>query len=193
MNERAHAHFLSPRLRARPCPSKGGYTIVAIEPVPKGELLVVWGGDIMTGAELAVLPAAKRRYSIQIEENLYQVSPHESEAADYINHSCSPNAGLSGPISLVAMREIRPGQEVHYDYATSDGSAYDEFACACGARNCRGRVSGDDWRLPLLQRRYRGYFSPYLQRRINRLRGEKRQHAAPALAGLAQPSIAAFP
>lgn len=145
-------------------------------------MLVVWGGNVVTGAELARLPLVKRRYSIQIEEDLYQVSPYESEAADHINHSCSPNAGLSSAISLIAMRDIRAGQEVNYDYATSDGSAYDEFDCTCGARNCRGHVSGDDWKLPILQRRYRGYFSPYLQRRISRLRREQRQVGAESFA-----------
>ena len=46
-------------------------------------------------------------------------------------------------------------------------TAYDEFACGCGAARCRGRVSGDDWRLPELRERYAGYFSAYLQRRID--------------------------
>jgi hypothetical protein len=28
-------------------------------------------------------------------------------------------------------------------------------------------VSGDDWKLPELQKRYEGHFSPYIQRRID--------------------------
>ncbi|MCX6526609.1 MAG: hypothetical protein NTU52_01275, partial [Actinobacteria bacterium] len=31
---------------------------------------------------------------------------------------------------------------------------------------CRGEITGDDWRQKNLQKRYRGYFSPYLSRRI---------------------------
>jgi hypothetical protein len=71
------------------------------------------------------------------------------------------------------MRDIGPGEEITFDYAMSDGSGYDEFACACGAATCRGRVTGEDWRLPALWRRYEGYFSPYLQRRIDTLRREQ--------------------
>jgi hypothetical protein len=52
----------------------------------------------------------------------------------------------------------------------SDGSPYDEFDCECGAANCRGRISGNDWRRPELWERYAGHFSPYLQRRINHLK-----------------------
>ncbi len=40
------------------------------------------------------------------------------------------------------------------------------MACECGARNCRGTVTGKDWRRRELQERYRGYFSAYLARRI---------------------------
>ena len=64
------------------------------------------------------------------------------------------------------MRDISSGEEITYDYAMSDGSPYDEFTCSCGSPHCRGHVSGDDWRRSELWRRYAGYFSPYLQRRI---------------------------
>lgn len=106
---------------------------------------------------------------MQVEEELYLTSITLGEQPDYINHSCDPNAGLSGQISVVAMRDIAKGEEVTFDYAMADGSSYDEFPCACGASTCRGLVSGDDWRNQILWHRYRGFFSPYLQRRIDQL------------------------
>ena len=60
-----------------------------------------------------------------------------------------------------------------YDYAMSDGSPYDEFACACGMPNCRRQITGDDWRCADLQQKYAGWFSAYLQRRIDKLNQEK--------------------
>jgi len=82
------------------------------------------------------------------------------------NHSCNPNSGLSGQITLIAIREIERDEEVCFDYAMSDSSDYDEFECHCGQPNCRKKITGRDWKLPELQGRYRDYFSPYLQRRI---------------------------
>jgi hypothetical protein len=76
---------------------------------------------------------------------------------------------MCGQIMLVALKDIDPGDEVCYDYAMCDGSQVDEFKCCCGSEFCRGRVSGQDWMLPELQARYRGYFSPYLARRIRQL------------------------
>jgi hypothetical protein len=126
----------------------------------------MWGGDIVVGEKLGALSPTARRHSVQVEENLYLVPHHLPEPADFVNHSCDPNAGLSGQITLVAMRDIQPGEEITYDYAMSDGSPYDEFTCSCGSRHCRGHVSGEDWRRLELWQRYAGYFSPYLQRRI---------------------------
>jgi hypothetical protein len=38
--------------------------------------------------------------------------------------------------------------------------------CSCGAPECRKIITGGDWRLPELRRRYAGYFSRYIQDRI---------------------------
>ena len=32
------------------------------------------------------------------------------------NHSCEPNLGLSGPIIIVAIRDIQPDEEVFFSY-----------------------------------------------------------------------------
>lgn len=158
--------FLSPKCEVRSTSDRGGHTVLAREPIAKGELIVVWSGKLVSGDELIYLPQTVRRYSLQVEESQYLVSLTDCEPADYVNHCCEPNAGLSGQITLVAMRDIRAGEEITYDYATSDGSAYDEFSCSCGSVQCRGHVSGDDWRRSELWQRYSGYFSPYLERRI---------------------------
>jgi hypothetical protein len=166
-------HYVSPKLETRIRPEKGGYGVFATQPIMPGELLVVWGGDVMTGEQLDDLAPPVRRHSIQIEDNLYLVPHQLPEPGDFINHCCDPNAGLSGQIGLVSLRKVGVGEEVCYDYAMSDASAYDEFECGCGAACCRGRVTGGDWALPELQIRYAGSFSPYLQRRIDEMYQQK--------------------
>ena len=166
MSKRAHS-FLSPKCEVRETGDRGGHTVVARQAILKGELIVVWSGTLVDVDELNELPAHVRRYSLQVEENQYLVSLSDCEPSDYVNHSCEPNSGLSGQITLVAMRASAPGEEITYDYATSDGSSYDEFQCGCGSKRCRNDVTGTDWRRPELWKRYLGYFSPYLQRRID--------------------------
>ncbi|MEW5827870.1 MAG: SET domain-containing protein-lysine N-methyltransferase [Chloroflexota bacterium] len=161
--------YTSPKLEARPHPEKGGMGLFARQPIAKDELLILWGGKVVT---LDELPEDHGKL-LQIDEGLYllTVTPEE---ADYVNHSCDPNAGFLGQVGLVAMRTIAPGEEVTMDYALCDGSPYDEFDCACGAASCRGRVTGDDWRNSELWTRYTGYFSPYLQHRINSQKADSR-------------------
>jgi hypothetical protein len=160
--------YLSPKLTARPLPQKGGHGIFATAPIAADERLLVWGGDIINGDQLATLPSHLRHYAVQVEEDLYLAArpTDKAEPADYINHSCNPNAGFDGQIVLIALRPINPGEEICIDYAMCDGSPYDEFTCQCGTANCRGQISGNDWQLPDLQARYAGHFMPYLQRRI---------------------------
>jgi uncharacterized protein len=148
----------------------GGKAVFAREVIEPGELIGVWSGRIVTADQLDKLPEEIRRHTVQVEEGLYLASLTANDPPDFINHSCEPNAGLDGQVAIVALHRILPGEEVTIDYAMCDGSAYDEFDCACGSHLCRGRVTGDDWRNPVLWERYAGHFSPYLARRIEALK-----------------------
>jgi hypothetical protein len=151
----------------------GGKAVYARELIEPGELVAVWSGRLVSADELDDLPEDIRHHTAQVEEGLYLASLSPHEPPDYINHSCEPNCGLDGQIAIIAMQTIQPGEEITIDYAMCDGSPYDEFDCACGTSQCRGRVTGNDWRDPILWKRYAGHFSPYLQRRINALQREQ--------------------
>jgi uncharacterized protein len=166
-------HFLSPKLEVRAVPDKGGLGAFAREVVSADEVVAVWGGIIVNADQLETLSHAEQQHSVQIEEGLYLATIGGAESADFINHSCDPNLGLRGQIALVALRDIEVGEEVCFDYAMTDCTPYDEFECRCGSAVCRGTVRGDDWQLPELWAKYAGYFSPYLQRRIDRLAQEQ--------------------
>jgi hypothetical protein len=68
--------------------------------------------------------------------------PREIEDSFFFNHSCEPNAGIKGQIFLIAMRDIRKGEEVTFDYAmclheTKEARQY-RMKCRCESPNCRG-------------------------------------------------------
>jgi uncharacterized protein len=79
----------------------------------------------------------------------------------YVNHSCEPNVGFLGNVVLAAMRDIAEGEEITTDYALFDVSD-EPMDCSCGAAGCRGVITGTDWRDPVRQSRYDGWFSRYL-------------------------------
>jgi hypothetical protein len=128
---------------------------------------MVWGGEIVTEEQLADLSVERTTHGVEVDKGIYLLPLSDHDTGDFINHSCEPNVGLRGQISVVAMREIMPGEEVCFDYAMTDSSDYDEFECHCGTPGCRKRITGTDWKLPELHQRYKGYFSTYLQRQID--------------------------
>jgi uncharacterized protein len=172
MIEKHSFSYLSPKLELRACSEKGGYGLFARDLILRDDVLCVWGGVVVTEEDLDKLPVERATHSIQVEERVYLVPLGEGDPADYFNHSCTPNVGLCGQITLVAMRNIQSNEEICFDYAMSDSSDYDEFDCHCGEAACRRKVTGNDWKLPELQERYNGYFSPYLQRRIDRMHAQ---------------------
>jgi hypothetical protein len=159
-------NYLSSLAEAREIPPKG-FGSFAVRPIPMGTIIATFGGTVMKRANFETHPLEQRSRSIQIEGDQFMLGPVSRESGDSINHSCSPNCQMRNATQLITMHDIAVGEELTYDYATSDASDYDEFDCACGSANCRVRITGNDWNLPELQTRYRKMFSPYVQRKIN--------------------------
>ncbi len=161
-------NWLSPKAEARPAGSKGWGSFV-VEPIADGETVVAFGGWMVPRSVLATTAVERQHRALQVDDDLCLLSAETPDAGDFVNHSCEPNCGITGSALLVAMRDIAVGEEVTFDYAMCDASDYDEFACLCGQPTCRGVVTGADWRDPVLQAKYHGYFSSYLAKRIARL------------------------
>jgi SET domain-containing protein len=151
--------------------SFAGCGLFAREPVFKDEVILdLSGGEevVITAKEAAQRYEEGFDYMIQADDDRFVVTVPQQSFIErgYINHSCDPNCGLKSAQQLVAMRAIEIGEEITFDYAMSESSDY-EIACKCGSAFCRGLITGNDWKIPELQKRYRNYFSPYLQKKIN--------------------------
>jgi hypothetical protein len=166
--------WLHPALEKRKSDTQG-WGIFARADIRKDEKLAIFGGKIMLIDEMYRIPAEMQRYTMQIEDR-FVLGPADTvpEDTDFFNHSCDPNSGFKGQVFLVAMRDIRAGEEITFDYgmtvSESVGSNMTfEMDCACGSPRCRKTITEQDWMLPELQDRYRGYFSQYIQEKIDRL------------------------
>jgi hypothetical protein len=149
-----------------------GRGLFAIADIAKSEIVAVKGGHIVDGKALREQIAPRLGpVEIQIDDDLFIAPVTDEERALsmlYLNHSCEPNLGVRGEITFVAIRNIRAGEELTHDWAMTDDDDY-SLECKCGAASCRKTLNGKDWQRPDLQKRYAGYFSAYLARKINLL------------------------
>lgn len=111
------------------------------------------------------------RYAFQIDFTHLVVGEAESDASFYMNHSCDPNCWFSGENLILARRDIQKGEELTYDYATTETMYIDFTACMCGAKTCRQNISTRDWQIPELQERYGRHFLPYILHALDAQRG----------------------
>ena len=66
--------------------------------------------------------------------------------AAFINHCCEPNCEtdeIDGRVWIIALRNIKAGEELSYDYNLYDGDD-DPCLCTCGARKCRGSMYSEE-------------------------------------------------
>jgi hypothetical protein len=78
-----------------------------------------------------------------------------------MNHSCDPNTVFVDDGKMIATRDVEVGEEITYEYATSESqtSSHMPFPCGCGTPACRKQVTGSDFLLPALRAKYAGHFT----------------------------------
>lgn len=144
----------------------GEMGVFADTAIVAGEIIGVQGGKILSKKEYLALSHDLQKYPLQISDTYFLGATDRTQfdVIEYLNHSCDPNVGITGLNVFVAMCDIRPDEELRYDYAMSDTTDVDTggWECGCGSVMCRKKITPNDWRLPELQERYGKFFSQYI-------------------------------
>jgi SET domain-containing protein len=130
-----------------------GRGVYAILPIKKGARVIEYLGERISHAE------ADDRYEKKGDDDghtfLFIASNRtvidagvDGNDARFINHSCNPNCETvieNSRVFIDAIRNIKPGEELGYDYqltweSTDDPAELALYACRCGARQCRGTM-----------------------------------------------------
>lgn len=74
----------------------------------------------------------------------------------------------TGDEKMTATRDIEIGEEVCYEYATSEmeESAHVPLHCLCGKTSCRKLVSGKEYLDPAFQAKYQTHFTEYVMKKL---------------------------
>lgn len=147
---------------------KIGLGLITLEPIKKGDTVILFGGKLMTKYEVKNLPEDMRDIPFQVSDDIYFGIADRSDIGigERINHSCNPNVGFVSEMRLVALREISAGEDIVMDYATCSSTEDYALSCSCESENCRKVIRGTDWMLLDLQKRLGRYYQPYLKEKL---------------------------
>ena len=146
----------SPLIEARNSPIHGR-GVFAVAPIKKGTRIIEYLGERISHAE------ADRRYEVKGDDDghtfLFIASNRtvidagvDGNDARFINHNCNPNCETvieDSRVFIDAVRNIKPGEELGYDYqltweSTDEPAELALYECRCGAKNCRGTMLNKD-------------------------------------------------
>jgi SET domain-containing protein len=137
-------------LRTSPIHGQG---VFALRRIRKGRRLIEYAGERITpeAADLRYDDDAMDRphtFLFTVDARTVIDAAVSGNQARFVNHSCDPNCEAvdnGGRIFIEALRNIRPGEELTYDYHLEREGRWRRewvarYACRCGAPSCRGTL-----------------------------------------------------
>lgn len=90
------------------------------------------------------------KYTVQLSSDKHIDFPlirkpndHLDYAWQYVNHNCEPNGYVNAEeFTFCAMRNIRKGEEITFNYLTTEYELATPFQCGCRAEKCFGFIQG---------------------------------------------------
>ena len=123
--------------------------------IKKGEKVIEYKGRKFTHKQVEEddrFDNSKAIYLFTLNERYVLDGDTKTNTAKYINHSCDPNCEvdiIKGKIWIIAIKDIKKGDELSYDYGFGYDKDFRQFPCKCGSKNCCGYIVRDDqrWRI----------------------------------------------
>ena len=126
-----------------------GKGVFATRQIRKGRRIIEYTGKIMPWGDASEDPDDPHTFLFGLSdgENVINAAIGGNDAR-WINHSCDPNCEAveeGDRVFIYALCDIRPGEELFYDYALQideprSAEMEEQFQCLCGARECRGTL-----------------------------------------------------
>jgi len=117
--------------------------------------IIEYKGEIITKNQVEINPKFdndKAIYLFNINKKYDLDGDVKYNTARLINHSCNPNCEVYGTglkVWIYAIRDIKKGEELTYDYGFGFDKDYKDFPCKCRSKNCVGYIvrEGSRWRI----------------------------------------------
>ncbi len=123
--------------------------------ISKGTRIIEYQGKVISVKKSEIDPKfdnGKAIYLFNINKKYDLDGDFKFNTARLINHSCEPNCEVFGKglkIWVYAMKNIKKGDELSYDYGFSFDKNFRQFPCKCGSKQCVGYIvkEASRWRI----------------------------------------------
>lgn len=134
-------------------PTKDRFSI--IQTPEKGEGIITlknFSKDDIVFRFMGVLSEEITLFSLQLNHGHHI---HDPFVMGKVLHCCEPNMQCDmSSQTFYAARPIKKGEFLTMDYETTEDQLFRSFSCSCGAQNCRGFISGKNFRIPAIDKSY---------------------------------------
>ena len=135
--------------------------IYAARDIKAGTRIIYYKGKIITKKETEKNPKYdndKAIYLFNLNKRYDLDGDFKYNTARLINHSCNPNCEVFGTglkVWVYAIRDIKKGEELTYDYGFGYDEDYKDFPCKCKSNNCAGYIVRTEsrWRIKKLKKK----------------------------------------
>ncbi len=124
-------------VQSSPIEGKGVFAAGNIE---KGERIAIIQGPVCFNENKTIHDVLAHPDWICFKEH-YWVDP--TCPCKYLNHSCAPNAGIRGRRLLYAIKPIKKGEEICFDYSSTEVELrwVAPWTCHCKSKDCRKKIT----------------------------------------------------
>jgi SET domain-containing protein len=132
-----------------------GRGLYATKDIKEGARIIDYIGKIITKKqteESVKFNNAKPIYLFNLNNRYDLDGDYSFNTARLINHSCSNNCDYNGTglkLWVVAIKDVKKGEELTCDYGFGYDEDYKQFRCKCGSKNCCGYIvrAESRWRI----------------------------------------------
>jgi uncharacterized protein len=132
-----------------------GRGVYAARKIKEGETIIEYRGERITWKEADRRPPSdpddpNHTFFFSLDDGRHVIDANVGgNAARWINHSCEPNCETEetgdGRVYIQAIRDIRRGEELLYDYSLIVDERLTptlkrQYECRCGSDDCRGTM-----------------------------------------------------
>lgn len=144
--------------------TKKGKSIFAIDEIVKNEIIFEFEKKFLKHFT---------KTSMQIEETKHQESTNPEAVENFLNHSCEPNGYIDFQgLIYRALRPIKKGEELTFNYLTTEWELVNKFYCECGSQNCYGQIKGFKYLTLEQQKELEPLLSPFLKKKFREIESQ---------------------